>query len=72
MKSQALQNLVKSIFSNEETKTQFISNPNSVLSRFNLTKREKTAVLKTHAKLGLATGDSPTLEASIDPLATWV
>ena len=71
MKSQALQDLVKNIFGNEKTKLQFMSNPDSVLSRFNLTKQEKKAVLKTHAKLGMVTGDSQTLEATIEPLASW-
>lgn len=71
MKSQALQNLVKNIFGDEKTKLEFMSNPDSVLSRFNLTEQEKGAVLKTHAKLGLVTGNSQTLEASIEPLATW-
>ncbi len=71
MKSLALQDLVKNIFGDEKTKLQFISNPDSVLSRFNLTEQEKKAVLKTHAKLGLVTGDSQTLQASIEPFFTW-
>ena len=71
MKSQALQDLVKSIFGDEKTKLQFMSNPDSVLSRYNLTEQERTAVLKTQAKLGLVTGDSQTLQASIGPLASW-
>jgi hypothetical protein len=71
MKSQALQELIKKIFSDEKTKLQFMSNPESVLAQFNLTEQEKKAVLTTHAKLGLATADSQQLEAVFDPLSFW-
>lgn len=71
MKSQALQELVKKIFSDEKTKLQFMSNPDSVLAQFKLTEQEKKAVLNTHARLGLATADSQQLEAALDPLTYW-
>lgn len=71
MKSQALQELVKKIFADEETKAQFMSNPDSVLAQFTLTEQEKKAVLNTHAKLGLVTGNSQQLEAALDPLDMW-
>ena len=64
MKSQALQELVKKIFSSEETKSQFITNADSVISQFELTETEKKAVLTTHTKLGLVTGNSSQLEAA--------
>jgi len=70
MKSQALQELVKKIFSDTKTKAQFMSDPDSVLSQFALSEQEKKAVLTTHAKLGLITSDSQQLEAAIKP--TWV
>ncbi len=63
MKSQALQDLVKKIFGDEKTKSEFMSNPDSVLSRFALTEQEKKAVLNNHARLGLVTGNSQQLEA---------
>ncbi len=72
MKSQALQELVKKIFSDEKTKSQFMSNPDSVLAQFALTEQEKKAVLNTHAKLGLVTSDSLQLEAAIDPTVNWL
>ena len=50
MKSQGLQEMVKKIFSNEETKRQFISDPDSVISQYSLTEQERRAVLSTHAK----------------------
>jgi thiamine biosynthesis lipoprotein ApbE len=71
MKSQALQEMIKKIFSDEKTKLQFMSNPESVLAQFNLSEQEKKAVLNTHAKLGLATTDSQQLEAALDPTIFW-
>ena len=71
MESQALQALVRKIFSDEKTKAEFMSNPDSILARFNLTEQEKKAVLNTHAKLGLITSDSQQLEAAFGPLGGW-
>ena len=71
MKSQALQEMVKKIFSDEKTKQQFLKDPESVVDQFKLTEQEKKAVLSTHAKLGLATADSRQLEAVLDPLGIW-
>lgn len=71
MKSQTLQELVKKIFSDEKTKAQFMSDPDSIISRYNLTEQEKKAVLNTHAKLGLITSNSQQLEAAIDPMDIW-
>jgi hypothetical protein len=71
MKSQALQELVKNIFGDEKTKAEFMSNPDSVLSRFSLTEQEKKAVLSTHSKVGLVTSNSPALEAALDPTTEW-
>jgi hypothetical protein len=71
MESQALQALVKNIFSDEKTKLQFESDPDSFLSRFNLTEQEKKTVLNTHAKLGLVTSGSQQLEAALDPTWQW-
>jgi hypothetical protein len=71
MKSQALQELVKKIFSDEEIKSQFMANPDSVLAMFSLTEDEKKAVLKTHVRLGQMTSDSAQLEATIEPDVFW-
>ena len=72
MKSQKLQEMVKKIFSSEETKSQFMSDPGSVISRFSLTETEKKAVLATHAKLGLVTGNSSQLEAAVTSKINWL
>ena len=71
MKSRSSQELVKKIFSDEKTKAEFMSNPDSVLAQFNLTEQEKKAVLNIHAKLGLITSDSRQLEAALNPTFTW-
>ena len=71
MKSQGLQELVKKIFGDEETKREFQKDPDIVLARYNLTEQEKKAVLKTHAKLGLVTTGSEQLEAALDASAGW-
>ena len=66
-----MQELVKKIFGDEKTKAQFIANPESVISHYNLTEQEKKAVLKTQAKMGLVVGDSMQLEAAIRPTTGW-
>ena len=71
MKSQALQELVRKIFSDEKIKSQFMANPDSVLVKFSLTEDEKKAVLKTHVRLGQMTSDSTQLEATIEPDVFW-
>ena len=71
MKSQALRELVKTIFGDAETKRQFQANPESVISRFSLSAQEKRAVLSTHARLGLVTGNSSQMAAVIDRTSGW-
>lgn len=72
MNSQSLQEMVKKIFSDESTKEQFMANPNHVISRYNLTEHEKTAVLHTHARLGLATSNSTQLATGIQAALFWL
>jgi hypothetical protein len=71
MKSQSVQELIKKIFGDEQTKSQFISDPEGVISQFTLTEQEKEAVLSVHSKLGLVTSDSMQLEAAIRPNVGW-
>jgi hypothetical protein len=72
MKSQTMQDLVKKIFSDESTKAKFVSDPDSVLSDYNLTEPEKKALMGTYFKLGLVTGNSQQLETEIGPMGTWL
>jgi len=71
MKSRALQELVKKIFSDEKIKSQFMTNPDSILSQFSLTEDERKAVLKTHARLGQMDSDSVLLDTAIEPNIWW-
>jgi len=71
MKSEALQGLISKIFSDEKTKLQFMSDPDSVISRYNLTEQEKSAVLSTNTKLALITSDSQQLDATVTPRGIW-
>jgi hypothetical protein len=71
MESQALQELVRKIFSDEGVRSQFQANPESVLSKFSLTDCEKTAVLNAQAKFGL-NANATQLEAIIGPNSFWV
>jgi len=72
MPSQALQEVVKGIFSDEGTRAKFLSDPAKFLSQFRLTSEEKKAVLTTHGKLGLVNGDSSVLQAEIAPMIWWL
>ena len=72
MESQALHQLVSTIFGNRETREEFVKNPESVLSRYTLTEQEKTAIMNTHARLGLVTGDSVQLDTIFEPNTMWV
>lgn len=62
MESQALRELVKKVFGSEDSRRQFVKDPEGVIARFALTNEEKRAVLSTHARLGLAAA-GPQLEA---------
>jgi hypothetical protein len=72
MQSKSLSKLVKTIFSDEETKQQFISDPSSVMSQFKLTEQEKRAVLSTHARMALAGAGSAPGVSLAEPLAVWM
>ena len=72
MESQELKQLVSKIFGDKETREEFVKDPESVISRFSLTEQEKRAVLSTHARLGLVTGDSIQLEKTIGPTSMWL
>lgn len=71
MESQALRQLVSEVFGNKETRDAFIKDPESVIARFSLTEQEKKAVLSTHGRLGLVTGDSMQLDEVFGPTAIW-
>ena len=71
MENGKLHRLFKKIFSDEQTRAQFMSSPESVIRQFSLSDEEKKAVLKAHARLGLVTPDSQMLEQEIGPNTWW-
>jgi hypothetical protein len=71
MKSQALQDMVQKIHSDEATRTRFLADPNSVISEYDLTETEKKAVLSTHIKLGLVSTDQQ-IDPVIHPMGAWM
>ncbi len=71
MNTTELQKLIESIFSNEETRQQFESNPEKVLDRFTLTKEERKAVLDVHDSLGTVVTDSREMIAAIRAHYNW-
>ena len=72
MQSKSLSKLVKKVFSDEEVKKQFISDPDSVMSQFKLTEQEKRAVLSTHARMELANAGSAPGVSLAEPLVVWM
>ncbi len=70
MESGKLQELIKKVFTDEKTRSEFANDPEQVMSRYSLSETEKKAVLSTHMKLGLVTAGS-TLETEVDPLGLW-
>lgn len=72
MESQELKQLVSKIFNDKKTREEFMKDPDSVVSRFSITEQEKRAVLSTHARLGLVTGDSTQLDETIGPNSAWI
>jgi hypothetical protein len=72
MESRSLQDLVKKVFSEERTRTEFMTDPESVISRFSLTEQEKRAVMATHSRVGVVNGSSLALDATIEPMMFWI
>ena len=66
-----LQELVKKLFSDENTRTEFESNPEGVISQYKLSEEERAAVLKTHSTFGLVTSNSPQLTAAMKASEDW-
>ena len=58
MKSEALQQLIKKLFGDEQARSEFKADPNRVISRYALTEEEKRAVLATHSRMGMVTTGS--------------
>lgn len=71
MKKQALEDVVRLIFGDAKTRDQFLSSPDSVLSKFAVTESEKKAILGTYSRFGLVTSGSPQLTAVLESADPW-
>jgi hypothetical protein len=71
MESIELQKMVKAIFGDPQTRTEFVANPDIVMSRFYLTEAEKKAVMNTHLKLMVLNDGLGQLD-TIGPLSLWI
>jgi hypothetical protein len=71
MKSEALQEMIKKIFNDGDVRSQFLTNPDSVIRQYSLTETETNAVLNMHSKLGLVTADSAQMEEVLGPMNRW-
>jgi hypothetical protein len=71
MESQELKRFVNAIFNDQEIRMEFLKDPDTVISRFSLTKQEKRSVLNSHARLNMALNGSQQLTENIDPTAMW-
>lgn len=68
MGSRSLSEMVKQVFGNEDMKAQFISDPNSVVAKFQLSKHEKEALFEAHASLKAGSSD---VALMMEPMAMW-
>jgi len=71
METKALQELVKKVFSDQKTRVEFENDPEKVIARFKLTEMERSAVLATQRKLGLAAAGGVKLDQAVDPTIFW-
>jgi hypothetical protein len=70
MDRQGLQEMVRSIFSDESIRCKFAKDPQSVISHYNLTAAEKKAALSPRLKTALVSANSAEL-AEINVLDSW-
>jgi hypothetical protein len=71
MMTNALQELVNKVFSDQKARTEFEKDPETVIARFRLSEPERNAVLATQMKLGLAAAGGVRLDQAVDPIILW-
>jgi hypothetical protein len=72
MKSQSLQEMVRTINQDETTRARFQADPEGVISQFALSDEEKRAVLSAYAKIGLGFTGASKLDSEIGPMSFWL
>jgi hypothetical protein len=70
--STAIQQIIKSIFSDHVKREQYLANPEGFLSLYSLTDLEKKAILNTDIQFVTSASQSNRVEAAIDPLIDWM
>jgi len=71
VKTEGIQEAVRTIFSDENTRAIFLRDPESALSQFALSLDEKQALLNTHHRLGLLSPDARVFEKEVEPNSWW-
>ena len=71
MTLKTVQAVIKRGVTDSEFKDRLLSNPEEVLSRFDLRGEEKEAMIRVQARLALATNNSDQLEEAIGPYGSW-
>jgi len=72
MKSQSLQEMVRTINQDETTRARFQADPEGFISQFALSDEEKRAVLSAYAKIGLGFTGASKLDSEIGPMSFWL
>ena len=72
MGSNALREVVKIIFGDEDMKTRFMQDPGSVLSQFSLTEQEEKSIMNVFSRAKIVTGSSPQLGAVLEAYDFWL
>lgn len=72
MGADALREVVKKIFGDEDTKTRFMQDPGSVLAQFSLTEQEEKSIMNVFSRAKLVTGGSPQLGAVLQAYDLWL
>jgi hypothetical protein len=72
MQTTGLQEFIKSIFNDERTRRQFISDPEGFVTQSGLSEPEKRAVLETRSQWGLAGGNSAQMEGALRDTTGWL
>ncbi len=66
-----MKDLIKRIFSDEETKARFMADPDKVMGEYKLSAEERKAMTTTFAHLGTDSSGAATLKSVVAPMDSW-
>lgn len=72
MNSSGLKAMTKLIFSDAKTRSDFETNPEKVMTGFNLSESERKSILISITRLGLVSGNSIALSNEIGAFDNWI